>query len=107
MTQPIDPAAVQAEVQRLAAANDATIASLAQRGLNVDSGMFVNQRVILLAEQLLGPLEGDNPSPARLAYELACQRRFAEMLDQIQAQVRKATLLQGVQLNGHPAGRPA
>lgn len=108
MTQPIDPAAVQAEIQQLSVANDAALGAIRQQNLNVESAMFVDQRLVVLADRLLGPVDGDNPSPARLDYELACQQRFAAMLDAIQAQVRKATLLQGVQLNGHaPTGRPA
>jgi len=94
MTQPEpDLEALKAQIAELQAANDAAIHVLAQQniGVNVDG-----IRMMALVEHLLG----DWDDPRRLAYELYVQHRFtgaiAEIQEQIQSQVARATLLQGV-----------
>lgn len=95
----LDAQAPRERVERMQRDNDATLQTLAQRGVQVDQGSLNGVRLALLIEHLLGDLDDER----RLAYELAVQQRFAAMLAEIQGQVTRATLLQGVNGAGLPA----
>jgi hypothetical protein len=90
-------------VERMQQANDAAIQDLARRGVGVGQDGLNTVRLALLTQHLLGDMDDER----RLAYEQAVQTRFAEMLDEVRAQMNRAVLLQGVHgvpANGSPRG---
>ena len=113
MSQPTPPAGEDlayglAEIARLTEANDSAINALRAQKIPIGLDTVIAQRLLTLLDRLLGPADGEHATAERVAYELDFHHRLAAMLEQAQAEARKATLLQGVQLNGHaPAGRPA
>lgn len=80
------------EIERLSAANDATLQQLAAQGMKIDQGNLTNVRLQLLTETLLGPLT----EPGRLAFEYRFHTTVAQALADLGAQVRKLRLMDGV-----------
>lgn len=77
----------------LRAENDATLARLAQRGLQIGRGDILHLHLSILLDTLLG----DFDDPRRQAYEVAVHTRLAELLAEVEQQAARSTLLQGVQ----------
>ena len=91
MTQPepADVDALKAQIEALGVANDAAITAIAQQGIAVNIDGI---RAMALAEHLLG----DENDPRRLAYELYVQNVFTKVVADVQGQINRAKLLQGV-----------
>lgn len=79
-------------VERLQRDNDAALQALAARGVQIPMAALDTVRLGLLVEHLLGDLDDER----RLAYETAVQERFAGLIADIEGQVNRASLLQGV-----------
>lgn len=97
---PLCGAPTRADVERDQAANDARFLALAQSGVQMDLASVLRVRFNELLEQLLGDMD----APARLEHERRCNARYRTMLDEVESQVARARLLQGVQLNGNGRG---
>lgn len=104
--------AARHRVEQLESANNATLQSLAARGVGITGESVLHLRLYTLVETLLGDMD----APARLVYEEAMQQRFAELLatqgEQAVQQANRARLLEGVRLDpprhpngGHPSGQ--
>lgn len=92
------------EVEQMRASNAAGVQSLAARGVGVTEASLVGVRL----EVLVTLLYGDMDAAPRLAYELAVEQKFGELIagagKQAAAQVARAQLLQGVRLDPPPDG---
>ena len=90
-----------AEVTELQQKNDARLQALSRRGFQFDQASILTIRFQEFTDYHLGPLTPD-PMPflpdayPRLAFELRVQKKFAEVLDNVESQISKTTLLQGV-----------
>ena len=91
-------AELRQRVEEMQQHNDGRLQALQTRGIGVDKSMVVNVRFAILVDTLLGDMDAE----PRLRYELACQEKFSELIDQVESQVTRAQLLQGVQLGPPP-----
>lgn len=91
----IDP---HAEAVALIAQNDAKLASLAREGIQIQQLDLLAVRVQALCDRLLGRMDGPLPSGTRALFELELQQKYATMLDDVQSQVARQKLLQGVHI---------
>lgn len=81
-------------VAQLQGENDAALQALAREGVQVHHDSLTSARLAILLDFVLGTLD-DEKSP-RLAYELTCQQKFKEMIENVQTQVRMQKLTAGV-----------
>ncbi len=87
-------------LKQLTAQNDGDLQSLAREGVQVMHDSITSVRVAVLLDTVLGPLTNDEATTTgRLAYELLCQQRFAEMLENTKKQIRLQKLTMGVNAN--------
>lgn len=104
----LSPPPRREDVERDAAVNDARFQALAAGGIDLTSLMLPGVALVRVRlGQLLEQLLGDMDSPARLEHERRCNAKYAEMLDDMEAQVARARLLNGVHLSTNGNGRPA
>jgi hypothetical protein len=104
-TGPGDTAAgLLAELVELQQANAAQFQALPGRGIQLGPDFYMGPRIMLLTEAVLGPADADHPD--RLRHEIAYHRQLAAMLAELESQVARSRLLQGVpvQGNGFPPG---
>jgi hypothetical protein len=103
----LDPAMVS----RTCAENDALLAELGAMGIRVNLSDLIMSRLFLLTEWLLG--RADDCDRQRFEYHLAMivQEQLLRVRDQapghiekVQAEARRAALLDGVQLRATPNG---
>lgn len=84
------------EVERMQRENDALIGRLAQMyKVQIPKADVIAVRLDELCTLLLGDMD----SPKRLDYEHAVQTKFATLLAEVESQVTRASLLQGVRLD--------
>lgn len=79
---------LQTQVTDLQQVNDAALQALAGRGHFIDQALMLAVRVDELQNRL-GELD-------RTQFELRVQRRYAEMIETVETEIRKAQLMQGV-----------
>jgi hypothetical protein len=84
-----------ARLDELTKGNTARIEALAVKGIAVDQNSLDRARLAWLCNTLLP--EG---SPERVTFELGLQELYAGQLDEIESQVRRQILTQGVHMNG-------
>jgi hypothetical protein len=93
--------------------NDAALQGLAREGVQVHHDSLTSARLAVLLDTVLGPLgkTADETTTPRVAYELMCQQRFAEMIEEVQKRIRLQRLTAGVnaamptvQNNGNGSG---
>lgn len=89
-------AAMRDEALKAQAANDEALAALARRGIQVDATAMTATRLAFLLNTLLGDFDGDHVTAARVQYELRVQERVTAMIAEINSQVARQMLLQGV-----------
>lgn len=98
-----------AELQALMESNAAAERELASMRKGLDLGRIAILRANMLADFMLGDLDGNPPAYAasefpRLDFELGVQRVFAQQLAALLPQVVRQQLTDGIQVNGLPAG---
>lgn len=106
MTQP------DRDIKALAARRDAVVAAqnannivmqeLAGRGVGIDMATLLATRLNVFMDRFLGPFDGNAVTSERIDFEAAFQAQMAATLADIQAQVRKAILTQGLTQPGGP-----
>lgn len=109
---------LKARVAELNGENDGHLQELARRGVNIDASAILNVKFVALLDYLL-PENWARPKALdrypRLAYDLACQEKFREVIADVyrqydqakaeaEAQARKAALLAGTQGQPVPQG---
>jgi len=99
------PTARRHAIEQQVRENDARIQALLAQKIAIDKIDIISVRLQALAEFLLGDMD----DPWRLGYEGAVQAKLSAALSDIESQVRRATLLNGVRIvdpraDGH--GRP-
>lgn len=87
---------LKSKVEEHTVANDGALQALARQGVNIDQGTLANIRVIALCDQVMGQPDGEYPSTTRLNFELALQEQYATMLADIQTQINRHKLTEGV-----------
>lgn len=91
----IDP---YAKALALGRDNDARIAAFGREGIQIEPLNLLSMRLAALSDRLLGKMDGPVPGGTRALFELELQQKYATMLDEVQSQVTRARLLQGVTL---------
>ena len=99
------PTARRHAIEQQVRENDARIQALLAQKIAIDKIDIISVRLATLVEQLLGTID----DPRHLDYEAAVQAKMSAALSDIESQVRRATLLNGVHIvdpraDGH--GRP-
>lgn len=89
------PTRLRFEVEAMQQANDATLARLGQHhGVAVDKTDIVNVRLQMLCDYLLGDMD----AVPRLEYERLVQVKFTELIGDLESQVSRSKLLEGVRI---------
>lgn len=84
--------------QRLQQQNDAALQALAREGVQVHHDSLTSARLAVLLDTVMGPMgsAADKSTTPRVAYELMCQQRFADMIEEVQKRIRLQKLTAGV-----------
>lgn len=87
---------LKSKVDELTVANDGMLQALARQGVNIDQGTLANIRAIALCDEVLGRTNGADVSLMRMEFELALQEQYAVMLADVQTQINRHKLTEGV-----------
>ena len=78
-----------------AARTQERVRTLAQRGANIDPSVFGHTMIVALIDELIG----ERGTARREAFELKLHASINKVLDDLETEIRRATLLQGVHVD--------
>lgn len=86
--------------RELSAQNEHRLRRFAQQGVQLDNAQLLGTRVQAILDWIWGPEEGPDGEPnyTRGEFELKLQKTYAAMLDDVQTQINRAKLTQGIVL---------
>lgn len=90
---------LKARLEELQQLNKTALQALTASGVAVDLATVMHVRLAQLVETLLGSVDTQF---ARVEYEIRVQENLAEVITQVNSEVARARLLQGVNLRPDP-----
>jgi len=88
------------------AENNRAIEALKLRGVQIGPEVFIMARLSALATMLLGEVNGEQRTAARLQYEQRCNTEIANVLEQVESQVARAKLTVNIEMPPNGRGLP-